>query len=121
MESLLYFVGFIIAIFIIIYSMDTVHRFQDGTLLKKSGRQPDDAAKSTASRKSYTYPRAKICPLCKAELEQHDVLVATIFDEVNERGKQRVLIHGCKYCKSRAAVDQESASSQKDPAQTIEL
>ncbi len=105
MESIFYFIGIIFAIFLAIYFVDLGHRIQDGTLISSGLRQatPSPASKlpSATPKQLYRYPRAKICPLCKAELEPHDVLVATIFDEVNESGKQRVLIHGCKFCHRR--------------------
>lgn len=118
METLFYFIGLIIAIFVAIYFMDTAHRIQDGTLIgKRQGMPPSHAPKKGSNTPKQSYPRPKICPACGAHLEPHDVLVATMFDEKTENGRQRVLIHGCKYCHKR----ENKSSRDNSGGQVVEL
>lgn len=116
MEVIYYFIGIILAIVLMIYFVDMSHRIQDGKLLKgdKKPLGEDTSSVAKEAKLQYRYPRAKVCPLCKAELEQHDVLVATIFDEVNESGRQRVLIHGCKYCNQRESKESAETKENRD-------
>jgi hypothetical protein len=118
-DTLLYFIGVIIAIFVAIYFMDTAHRIQDGTLVgKRQGMPPSRGSPKGPDAPKPSYPRPKICPVCGAHLEPHDVLVATMFDEKTENGRQRVLIHGCKYCHKREG---KAGSAEGAGGQVVEL
>lgn len=105
MDTFFYFIGIVAAIAITIYFVDGTHRMKDkfkGSPKQKSkGIRNNSRNGSQKKENLYQYPRAKICPCCGAHLEQHEVLVATMYDEKNGDGKQRVLIHGCRYCHKR--------------------
>jgi hypothetical protein len=40
-------------------------------------------------------PGTRLCPLCGRELTKYEALYAS---EVEEDGKKKILIHGCRYC-----------------------
>jgi len=98
MSAFLYLAGFIIgaAIFLYLYSA-----YQSSKEKIRSFRAPASPPAPTVNPDRIDYfrmprpPGARICPLCGKELTHFEALYAS---EVEEDGKKKILIHGCRYC-----------------------
>lgn len=97
MTSLLYLAGLIIGAAIFIYLYST---YQSGKAKVREYREKKNPpAPLNPERVDYLSikraPGARLCPLCGSELTRYDSLFAS---EVEERGKKKIRIHGCRYC-----------------------
>jgi hypothetical protein len=98
MAWLLYLVGLIIgaAVFLYIYSTirsgkEKFDAYRDRKSPPAPSVNPDLIDSSSMKRP----PGTRLCPLCGRELTKYEALYAS---EVEEDGKKKILIHGCRYC-----------------------
>jgi CRISPR/Cas system-associated protein Cas10 (large subunit of type III CRISPR-Cas system) len=122
MSAILYLIGLIIGATVFIYLYSS---YQSGreTLKEMRGRKNPPAPTVNPERVDYfNIPRApgtRLCPLCGKELSKYEALYAS---EVEEEGKKKILIHGCKYCykekedKGSSNQQDQSGSGDDNPA-----
>jgi|RifCSP16_2_1023846.scaffolds.fasta_scaffold230705_2 CRISPR/Cas system-associated protein Cas10 (large subunit of type III CRISPR-Cas system) len=98
MSSILYLIGLIIGATVFIYLYSS---YQSGKEKFKEMRGQKNPPAPTVNPERVDYfsisrvPGTRLCPLCGKELSKYEALYAS---EVEEEGKKKILIHGCKYC-----------------------
>lgn len=98
MSEILYLIGLIIGATVFIYLYSS---YQSGKEKLKEIREKKNPPEQTVNPERVDYfsiPRApgtRLCPLCGTELSKYEALYAS---EVEEGGKKKILIHGCRYC-----------------------
>lgn len=98
MNALFYLLGLLLGAAVFFYLLSLYHTGVDklssrGKRQQRSPMEIDAEIMEIVSRQ--TYPRERICPLCKAILTHDDVLYAS---RVEQPSGPKILIHGCKYC-----------------------
>ncbi|OHD65914.1 MAG: hypothetical protein A2176_03675 [Spirochaetes bacterium RBG_13_51_14] len=98
MTALLYLIGIIIGATVFIYLYSS---YQSGKEKLREMREPKEPPSPSVNPEIIDYfsikrePGTRLCPLCGKELTKYEALYAS---EVEEQGKRKILIHGCRYC-----------------------
>lgn len=108
MSALLYLIGLIIGATVFIYLYSSYQQGKEK--LKEMRGQSKPAQSMNPDTIDYfaikRAPGTRLCPLCGKELTKYEALYAS---EVEEEGKKKILIHGCRYCyKDQDASGQNS-------------
>ena len=97
MSALLYLIGLIIGATVFIYLYSSYQQGKEK--LKEIRGQSKPAPTMNPDMVDFfaikRAPGARLCPLCGKELTKYEALYAS---EVEEQGKKKILIHGCRYC-----------------------
>lgn len=97
MSALLYLIGLIIGATIFIYLYSSYQQGKEKLMEMRGQSKPapsmnPDMVDYFAIKRA---PGTRLCPLCGKELTKYESLYAS---EVEEQGKKKILIHGCRYC-----------------------
>ncbi len=103
MDFLLYFVGLVIGLILFLYIFTSYEsgkeklkkRFSDMEKTVPPPRTENLEPQEVGIRDAQTYPRERICPLCRARLTRYEALYASMMERDNDR---KILIYGCRYC-----------------------
>jgi hypothetical protein len=104
MSALLYLIGLIIGATVFIYLYSGYQRGKD-KLKEMRGQSKPEPSMNPDLVDYFSIKRApgtRLCPLCGKELTKYESLYAS---EVEEQGKKKILIHGCRYCYKEKETD----------------
>ncbi len=98
MSGILYLIGLAIGAAVFIYLYVTYQSSKEKYKARKEKKDIPAPSVNPAFVNYFSGKRpqgTRLCPLCGKELTKYEALYAS---RIEEKGKQMILIHGCRYC-----------------------